>query len=245
MIDSKLQTYEYNNKIDLPFNESYRHLFIADTHFGDEGLFRFFRRPFQNVNEMDIFILQFLEDLYLLYSSEDTLFLTNTDDSKKEKGKVILWVVGDFAHDMASKEYVQSILNRLKFFDKIYLIRGNHDLLTDKEYLDAGFDGVYDSVFLEANNEIFSNVCMIHDPACYNPFVSYNETLIHGHIHYASLYKNTNIKGYESNVTNVSIEPWFYSLIKLIKSVFCHWSTYCFVSVRHVKSRFLLYVSNT
>ena len=103
MIDSKLQTYEYNNKIDLPFNKSYRHLFIADTHFGDEGLFRFFRRPFQNVNEMDIFILQFLEDLYLLYSSEDTLFLTNTDDSKKEKGKVILWVVGDFAHDMASK----------------------------------------------------------------------------------------------------------------------------------------------
>ena len=92
--------------------------FIADPHFGDERIRRYENRPFQNVKEMD---LKMIDNWNGVITDSDSVY-----------------VLGDFGGDGHEAELL-SKLNGHKF-----LIKGNHDIKSNDEYRRAGFDEVYD-----------------------------------------------------------------------------------------------------
>jgi len=77
--------------------------FTGDTHFNHHNIIKYARRPFQNVKEMDEFIIQAWNSL------------VGDDD--------IVYHVGDFSN--RDQVYAKEVLQRLK--GKIFLCIGNHD----------------------------------------------------------------------------------------------------------------------
>ncbi len=76
--------------------------FIADTHFGDEGILRYENRPFDSVDSMNKTIIQ---NWNSVVSESDTVF-----------------VVGDFISDLKYLPIIDELKGRIK------LIVGNHDI---------------------------------------------------------------------------------------------------------------------
>lgn len=91
---------------------------IADTHFGDESIRKYENRPFKDVVQMDIQLINGW----------------NTEVSDGDE----VYVVGDFG----ANGYEETILSKLN--GTKYLIKGNHDLKSNEEYRRFGFAEVYD-----------------------------------------------------------------------------------------------------
>lgn len=96
--------------------------FIGDTHFGDENILRFENRPFRNVDNMDLTLID----------------NWNNRISKDDE----IYIVGDFG----AVGYESAILEKLN--GTIYLIKGNHDTKSNDEYRKYGFAEVYDKSIL-------------------------------------------------------------------------------------------------
>ena len=207
-------TYRYNvgiDRIDISDKDKpvlTRNFFVSDTHFGDKTVFNSFNRPFSNVDDMDIFNCNFLVDLVRQSN------MVNDWYNRRDSIKNVLWIVGDFAHEKASKEYVQSIVNRLKEskdINEMNLILGEQDRLSKEDYIGAGFDHVCDnSIWIADENIIRSkywhggSVYIKHDPSCFNPYIK-NELLIHGHIHFGNIQCDMSSK----KPVNVGIDRWY------------------------------------
>lgn len=108
--------------------------FTADTHFCHANVIDFESRPFASVEEMDQTLIE------------------NWNDAVTPRDEV--WVLGDYSMPSGREEALGylSELNGTK-----YLVSGNHDRcgvamnnnhLYQREYLDAGFAGVFDMMRL-------------------------------------------------------------------------------------------------
>ena len=93
--------------------------FIADLHLGHENIIKYCKRPFENVEDMNMCLI-------------DNWNKTVGDEDK-------VFVLGDFALSNS-----KNIIKWGKAFkgNKV-LIRGNHDRATDAVYHEAGFQCVY------------------------------------------------------------------------------------------------------
>lgn len=92
--------------------------FIADTHFGEERIRRYEKRPFANTEEMDRELIRRWNDKV---RAEDTVY-----------------ILGDFGAD-GYETQILSGLNGTKI-----LVKGNHDTKSNETYRGFGFAEVYD-----------------------------------------------------------------------------------------------------
>ena len=133
---------------------------IADTHFGDANILHFAQRPFKNITDMN----------NCLVASWNNVV---SDDD-------IVYIIGDFVdpvYDMATAEAV------LQLKGHKYLIRGNHDTLSDEEYFALGIERVYDFPILKDGFYVFS-----HEPIFLNKAMPYAN--IFGHVHNNPIYQD-------------------------------------------------------
>lgn len=137
------------------FAENY---YIADTHFGHNRIIELCNRPFKDVEEMN---------KQLIKNWNDTV----TDDD-------VVYILGDFALTISSKEEVCTILSELK--GKKHLIIGNHDETwlskMDKSDLEKYFETtpMYMTIIKNDSEKI---------GLCHYPILSFPGIIIHGHIH--------------------------------------------------------------
>lgn len=137
------------------FAENY---YIADTHFGHNRIIEFCNRPFKNVEEMN---------KQLIKNWNDTV----TDED-------VVYILGDFALTISSKEEVCKILSELK--GKKHLIIGNHDenwlSKMDESDLEKYFETLpmHMTIIKNDSEEI---------GLCHYPILSFPGIIIHGHIH--------------------------------------------------------------
>lgn len=115
--------------------------FIADTHFSHANIIKYANRPFANVEDMD---LALIENWNQCVSEDDQVFF-----------------LGDFG--LGSVQYLQSICGKLKG-NKI-CIRGNHDA-NPSRMSRIGFSVVLEAAFLKIGHH---NVELIHAPTGPSP----------------------------------------------------------------------------
>lgn len=116
-----------------------RIFFLADTHFGDEGILWYEKRPFETVEEMDEKIIE------------------NWNQTVKEEDQ--LFLLGDFS--FYPEDQTREIGNRLK--GKKTLILGNHDTMGIEFYRTCGFEQVisypviYDGFYILSHEPLYLN----------------------------------------------------------------------------------------
>lgn len=161
--------------------------FIADTHFGDEGIIKFGYRPFGNSDEMDE---QLIKNWNEVVKDEDTV-----------------WVIGDFCP--SNKKYkIKDILSKLN--GKKILIKGNHDEESEEFYRECGFSSVYSYPVIIKEFYILS-----HHPLHLNDGMPY--FLIYGHIHGNPIYKTRSSHGMCVSVERIDYRPISFEEIKNYK----------------------------
>lgn len=100
--------------------------YIGDTHFNHENIIKYCDRPFENVKEMDEFIID--------------------QWNKVVKEGDIVYHLGDFSFNMLD-ENIKDLINKLN--GDIILIRGNHDRKGKKKLKKLGFKEVYDKLVID------------------------------------------------------------------------------------------------
>jgi calcineurin-like phosphoesterase family protein len=128
---------------------------ISDTHFNDDKIINFTGRPFNNISDMDKTIIHNWRDL-----------VTNDDT---------VYHLGDLSTSYIKDNTLQYIISLLNFKNFI-LIRGNHDLLDDKDYYKMGITKVYDYPII-----IKDFIILSHEPK----FLEINSPYcnLYGHTH--------------------------------------------------------------
>ena len=154
---------------------------IADTHFGDDAIRRYEKRPFSGVEEMD-----------------DAL-VSNWNREVTEEDTV--YVLGDFCAPGREKEF----LNRLR--GKKILIKGNHDVLDNASYREAGFEEVYDLPVILENFWILS-----HEPLYVNENMPYAN--LFGHVHGSPMYLTLSGQHYCLSAERVDYTPISFEKVK-------------------------------
>ena len=144
--------------------------FIADTHFDDDALRRYEDRPFSNTSEMNEAII---DRWNRIVSDDDEVYLVG---------------------DVGNTEYI-SKLNGIK-----YLIKGNHDKLSNDEYRRLGFAECYDKPIIYADFWIVS-----HEPVYVNRNMPYAN--IFGHVHNNPAYNTVSARGYCVSVDRTDFAP--------------------------------------
>jgi len=144
--------------------------FVADTHFDDDNLRRYENRPFDTVEEMNEEIIRRWNEVVC-------------DDDE-------VYLVGD----IGNAEYI----NRLN--GRKYLIKGNHDKLTNEEYRSIGFAECYDCPI------IFNDFWMVsHEPMYVNRNMPYAN--IFGHVHNNPAYVTVSSRSYCVSVDRTDFRP--------------------------------------
>lgn len=144
--------------------------FIADTHFGDDDIRRYENRPFKDTDEMDRVIA---DNWNRVVSEEDEVFL-----------------LGDIG-DVKSLENLKG---------KKFLIKGNHDTMTNEEYRTLGFCEVYDRPVIFESFWILS-----HEPLYVNRNMPYAN--IFGHIHNDPAYRSVSSRSRCVSVERILYTP--------------------------------------
>ncbi len=126
--------------------------FIADTHFGDKNIIGYENRPFKNINEMDIALI---DNWNGVVSDNDTVFL-----------------LGDFSS--YEKEKNIQICSQLQ--GRKILVIGNHDTESEKYYYECGFASVCSYTIIYKNFWILS-----HEPVYINSNMPYANIFGHVH----------------------------------------------------------------
>lgn len=91
--------------------------FTADLHFGHNSILKLCNRPFQTIEEMDN---KLIENWNSVIPAVGTVF-----------------IMGDMFHNEDNLPYYLQIMRKLN--GQKYLIAGNHDYFSKKQYLDMGF----------------------------------------------------------------------------------------------------------
>lgn len=111
---------------------------ISDTHFNHYNIIKYCNRPFKNVHEMN---------MYMIEKWNETVQPTDT-----------IYHLGDYA--FGDKKFMQDVCNKLNGY-KI-LIRGNHDKKGNNFFLDIGFNEVHKSKTI--NNYILTHRPLLSVP---------------------------------------------------------------------------------
>lgn len=151
--------------------------FIADTHFGDERILRYENRPFPSVSEMDEILIQHWNQV-----------VAETDE---------VFLIGDVGQE--------AIIEKL--CGQKYLIKGNHDEKSNREYRDCGFLEVYDHPIILEGFWILS-----HEPLYVNESMPYAN--IFGHVHNSPIYKDYSSQHYCVSVERIHYTPISFQEIK-------------------------------
>lgn len=135
-----------------------RTMFIADMHLGHENIIRLCNRPFDNVEQMNAYMIQ-------AWNAK-----VQTEDE--------VYILGDVAFKFQGNMLVK-ILNSLK--GTKYLIIGNHDgrYLKDENFKQC-FAGIYDIKSMYLGN---TRIVMCHYPLCEWEGYFRGAYHIYGHIH--------------------------------------------------------------
>lgn len=144
-------------------------LIIGDMHFGDRRILRVANRPFKDLEDMEYTMI---ENWRSRCEDNDTIIVN-----------------GDFS--LYGEIETANILKKLNGH-KI-LVRGNHDILTTKQYLNCGFEMVYDYPIIVDKYYIVS-----HEPTYVSPNDSYAN--IFAHVHDNPNYKDYSIGGFCTSV---------------------------------------------
>lgn len=144
--------------------------FIADLHFSDENIRAYENRPFENVEEMNRAII---DNWNNTVSEEDEIYLVG---------------------DIGDEKYVSELKG------KKYLVKGNHDRLSNEEYRRIGFAEVYDKPI------IFNDFWMVsHEPLYVNKNMPYAN--IFGHVHANPAYKTVSVRSYCVSAERIGYTP--------------------------------------
>lgn len=137
---------------------------IGDPHFYHKNIIEYENRPFSSVDEMN-----------------NTL-INNWNSRVKRRDKI--FVLGDFCFGASS--HAEEILRNLSGYK--VLIMGNHDTLSPKSFLKAGFDEVYRHPIIYDGFYILS-----HEPMYVNSNMPYANIFAHVHSNptYANYSKQT------------------------------------------------------
>lgn len=155
--------------------------FIADPHFGDDRIRRYENRPFSNAEEMDKEMI-----------SRWNAVVKNAD---------AVYVLGDFG----AEGYESTILSKLNGHK--FLVKGNHDLKSNDEYREAGFEEVYDHPIIIDGFWILS-----HDALYVNTNMPYAN--IFGHVHNSPIVKDYSKQHFCVSVERIDYTPISFESIK-------------------------------
>lgn len=157
--------------------EASKVFFIADLHFGDEGIIRYENRPFGSAEEMD---RQLADNWNSVVSGKDTVF-----------------VLGDFSCYGEDKD--REILNRLR--GRKILVKGNHDRhRSSEEWRRLGFAEcvewpvVYEDFFILSHEPVYLNENM--------PYANF-----FGHVHNNPAYRTVSGQSYCVSAERIGFTP--------------------------------------
>ena len=141
--------------------------FTSDTHFWHENILKFCNRPFSSIEEMN-----------------DTI-INNWNSVVKEND--IVFHLGDFC--FCGSDKFKELIEKLN--GKIYLILGNHDLKTIKQWHATKFEGVYQQMSIKIDGR---KIYLNHFPfLCYaGTYYRYEDVIwqLFGHVHSSDKNKN-------------------------------------------------------
>jgi calcineurin-like phosphoesterase family protein len=146
----------------------------ADTHFGDENILRFEGRPFSSVKEMDEALIH---SWNVMVKEEDEI-----------------WHLGDFSIPGMEEYYLKQL------HGKIFLIKGNHDLLSNEEYRKMGFAEVYDHPVI-----LDGFWMMSHEPLYVTRNAPYAN--VFGHVHGSPQYMDVSERHFIACVERTGYKP--------------------------------------
>lgn len=129
--------------------------FTSDTHFSHKNIITYCNRLCDTIEEMNEKIIE-VWNLHIM--KNDTVYF-----------------LGDFSL-MRNIDILKSIFDRLN--GTIYMIKGNHDMLSNEKYRQIGFKEVYDRPILWGENFILS-----HEPISTDILNGSKLINIHGHTH--------------------------------------------------------------
>ncbi|NEU10387.1 ligase-associated DNA damage response endonuclease PdeM [Flavihumibacter sp. R14] len=131
-------------------------LIVADVHLGKVGHFR--KAGIAIPRSMEQEDLSMLSDIIHLYKPLKIIFL------------------GDLFHSDLNNDWDWLVLWRDLFKDiELILVRGNHDIIADKFYLDAGFT-IHDTYHI-------GPFLLVHEPMPIKKIVEETGYILSGHIH--------------------------------------------------------------
>ena len=178
--------------------------FIADTHFGDDNIIKYYHRPFKDSEEMDDVISNNIIEKLCMYPSS----LSNCHN---------LFMLGD----IGNTNIVYDILNNCKcgnvgkpmaddnsYYVNVIIIKGNHDNYCD--FYDLIKD--YGATFVEYPI-MYKGLWLSHEPITYMP-QECPYLNIHGHTHNLR-YGNGGSWEDGNRYYNVRVERTKYSPISL------------------------------
>lgn len=164
--------------------------FTADWHLFHNNILTYCKRPFVDTEEMQ------------------TAFLSNYNDKVTESDTV--WILGDLM--MAGRRYKRELDI---FIDKLngtkHLVTGNHDRLSNRQYIDVGFSSVH-TYFPFYFNSDSDKIPLMHDPSTSVAFPDCDCFTAHVH----GLWRRQ-IMDNGSRCVNVGVDVWDYSPVSFDK----------------------------
>ncbi len=139
--------------------------FTSDLHLGHENVIGFTNRPFSNVEEMNVCLIDNI----------------NATVEKSDE----LWILGDFAYKV-NKEAVRVFRNKI-LCRHVHLVYGNHDKNYERDHI---FQSV--QYYKELKTE-YGRVVLFHYPMMEWNAAHYGSVHLHGHIHSTGEYNNRNL----------------------------------------------------
>ena len=155
------------DKVKIKLHENQKIFFTSDLHFQHKNVIRFCRRPFENIKDME---LKLIENWNSVVSNEDIVF---------DLGDV-LWFDG--RHD------AKRILNQLNGIH--YVILGNHDNKNNFELCDKVIVcETCTQVFIQTLDNKTQEIMLSHFPLLTWPHIDHNVINLFGHIHCRQMVK--------------------------------------------------------
>ena len=132
-----------------------RRFVIADLHFGHENIIKYESRPFADVEEMNVRLIE-------LWNST-----VGNDD--------LVYVLGDFTLSRRI-DVIKNLVSSLN--GRKILIMGNHDTRKPKDYVECGFEAATRKPMM-----VEPGVILMHEPLEDASFIAPNYFYFFGHVH--------------------------------------------------------------
>jgi len=168
--------------------------FTSDQHWGHKAVIWMSNRPFENVHEMNLYMIEKWNEV------------VGEDDE--------VYFLGDFMFKMSPNTFVQNVLSKLN--GKIYLIPGNHDKRYLKKYMDrVEWAEKYHELYYTHEEKEYRFI-LFHNPIYSWDGMWRGSIHLHGHTH-----RNTHDLYFESigHKLNVNCEFFDYKPISIVEVI--------------------------